>query len=256
MKNVIDKYLSVQVDDGKLAAQRGRLLLVLIATMGLAGLMTLLKDIAFGTVRPDYLAAELGAPIIFGVLYWYTRHGHRWPSYTFLTFLAFVIPFAVRDTLDSPVALAIAVPVVMAPLAAAPWLCMPVAAVEAVMIYVLSFTRGLPAPDPLVLVILGVLSAVSWLSSATLENAFQEASRSASALTESNRELQASRAMLETHARELERRSVQLEASAKVAQAATAILETDQLIRQVVEVIRERFGLYYVGLFLVDETGE
>jgi GAF domain-containing protein len=41
-----------------------------------------------------------------------------------------------------------------------------------------------------------------------------------------------------------------------VGHAAAAILEPDQLIRQVVELIRERFGLYYVGLFLVDETGE
>jgi len=56
--------------------------------------------------------------------------------------------------------------------------------------------------------------------------------------------------------RELERRSTYLEASAEVGRAATSILETDQLIRQTVELIRERFGLYYVGLFLVDTGGE
>ncbi len=55
---------------------------------------------------------------------------------------------------------------------------------------------------------------------------------------------------------DLERRSAYLEASAEVSQAAASILETDQLIRQVVELIRERFGLYYVGLFLVDELEE
>jgi GAF domain-containing protein/HAMP domain-containing protein len=56
--------------------------------------------------------------------------------------------------------------------------------------------------------------------------------------------------------RDLEERSRYLEATAQVGQAAASILETDQLIGQVVELIRERFGLYYVGLFLVDETGE
>jgi GAF domain-containing protein/HAMP domain-containing protein len=47
-----------------------------------------------------------------------------------------------------------------------------------------------------------------------------------------------------------------LEASAEVSRVATSILETEQLIRQIVELIREQFGLYFVGLFLVDETGE
>jgi GAF domain-containing protein/HAMP domain-containing protein len=56
--------------------------------------------------------------------------------------------------------------------------------------------------------------------------------------------------------RELEQRSRHLEAAAEVSRAATSILETDQLMRQAVELIRERFDLYYVGLFLVDESGE
>jgi GAF domain-containing protein len=52
--------------------------------------------------------------------------------------------------------------------------------------------------------------------------------------------------------RDLERRSTYLEASAQVGHAAASILEADQLMRQVVDLIRERFGLYYVGLFLVE----
>ena len=52
--------------------------------------------------------------------------------------------------------------------------------------------------------------------------------------------------------RDLERRSAYLEASAQVGHAAASILETDQLMRQVVDLIREQFGLYYVGLFLVE----
>ncbi len=51
-------------------------------------------------------------------------------------------------------------------------------------------------------------------------------------------------------------RTRNMEASAQVARAATSILEIDQLIREVVELIRERFDLYYVGLFLAEEAGE
>lgn len=55
---------------------------------------------------------------------------------------------------------------------------------------------------------------------------------------------------------ELERRSAYVEASAKVGHAVSSMLDADLLIRQVVELIRERFGLYYVGLFLTDEASE
>ncbi|MBU0702960.1 MAG: GAF domain-containing protein [Chloroflexi bacterium] len=55
---------------------------------------------------------------------------------------------------------------------------------------------------------------------------------------------------------DLERRSAYLEASAEVAHAATSILNPDQLIQQTVELIRERFGFYYVGLFQLDERRE
>jgi GAF domain-containing protein len=56
--------------------------------------------------------------------------------------------------------------------------------------------------------------------------------------------------------RELEQRTTYLEASAEVARAASSILDVDRLVQQVVELIHQRFGLYYVGLFMVDEVGE
>ena len=52
--------------------------------------------------------------------------------------------------------------------------------------------------------------------------------------------------------RDLARRSAYLEATADVGRAASSILEAEQLIEEVVELIRERFALYYVGLFEVD----
>ncbi len=56
--------------------------------------------------------------------------------------------------------------------------------------------------------------------------------------------------------RDLERRSAYLEAAAEVGRVAASILDPDTLINQVVLFIQERFELYYVGLFLVDESGE
>ncbi|MFL7795132.1 MAG: GAF domain-containing protein [Anaerolineae bacterium] len=54
----------------------------------------------------------------------------------------------------------------------------------------------------------------------------------------------------------LERRSARLQTAAEVSAAASSILDLDDLIQRVVELARERFGLYYAGLFLVDEGGK
>jgi GAF domain-containing protein/HAMP domain-containing protein len=55
-----------------------------------------------------------------------------------------------------------------------------------------------------------------------------------------------------THA--LAQRSAYLEATADVGRASTSILDMDQLVEQIVDLIRERFGLYYVGLFTVEHA--
>jgi GAF domain-containing protein len=60
---------------------------------------------------------------------------------------------------------------------------------------------------------------------------------------------------LEDANRLLAQRPKTLVTAAEVGRAVTSILEADTLARQVVELIYERFGLYYVGLFLLDETG-
>ncbi len=48
-------------------------------------------------------------------------------------------------------------------------------------------------------------------------------------------------------------RTRNLQAAAEVGRATTAVLDPDQLLRQVVELVQERFDLYYVGLFLLDQ---
>jgi PAS domain S-box-containing protein len=51
----------------------------------------------------------------------------------------------------------------------------------------------------------------------------------------------------------LKRRSTLLQVAAEVSRAVSAILDPSVLSKEVVEIVRKRFGLYYVGLFLVDE---
>ncbi|MCB9421211.1 MAG: GAF domain-containing protein [Ardenticatenaceae bacterium] len=48
------------------------------------------------------------------------------------------------------------------------------------------------------------------------------------------------------------RQRIQLQAAAEIAAATTSILDLDSLIQQAVNLIQERFALYYVGLYLVD----
>lgn len=51
----------------------------------------------------------------------------------------------------------------------------------------------------------------------------------------------------------LTRRTNQLQTASEVSQAATSILSLDELLPEVVELIRSHFEYYYVGLFLVDQ---
>ncbi len=53
---------------------------------------------------------------------------------------------------------------------------------------------------------------------------------------------------------QIQKRALQLQTASEVGQASSSILELEQLLPTAVELIRNRFSLYYVGIFLVDET--
>ncbi len=71
-------------------------------------------------------------------------------------------------------------------------------------------------------------------------------------LNQANDELRSLRHSLEERVKE---RTAQLQASAEVGQAAAAILDQSQLLRQVVNLITERFGFYYAAVFTLNDTG-
>lgn len=61
---------------------------------------------------------------------------------------------------------------------------------------------------------------------------------------------------LSTRTKEAEQRFEYLQTAADAGAAVGAILDPNRLINQVTNLIQNRFSLYYVGLFLVDETGD
>jgi GAF domain-containing protein len=253
VQSILDRYFSVRAYDD-LVVQRGQRLSILILVVSVADLLTVFHDIVSGIAMPTILAVELLALVIFSVLYWYTRRGHRWPPYVFLAFMALSIPYFVQENITESVVLAVAVPVIVAPLVAAPWLSILLATVEVVILYLL----GLASYPlyPVVTITLGLIGVISWLSSSSLENAVKEARRNASALAESNRELEASRDTLQAQANDLVRRARYLEATARVAGDVASVLDLQELLSRVVGLISERFGFYHVGIFLLDSSGE
>ncbi len=58
-----------------------------------------------------------------------------------------------------------------------------------------------------------------------------------------------------TLAEQQQHRAVQLQTAAEVSQATSSILNLDELLPRAAEVVRARFNLYYVGIFLDDEAG-
>jgi len=55
---------------------------------------------------------------------------------------------------------------------------------------------------------------------------------------------------------ELQNRTDYLQASIEVSRVLSSILDTDQLMQETVDLIQEKFNLYYVGLFILDTSGE
>ncbi|MBI1877656.1 MAG: GAF domain-containing protein [Chloroflexi bacterium] len=61
--------------------------------------------------------------------------------------------------------------------------------------------------------------------------------------------------MVQERTEELHHRYRQLETNIAIGYHITAILDLDELLNYVVELIKERFGYYFVGVFLLDENG-
>jgi GAF domain-containing protein len=110
--------------------------------------------------------------------------------------------------------------------------------------------------DFLVLAGLAFISAsvVTTVSVAALLDVLERSTRQAQEAAE---ELEKERQKLEYQVRlrtfNLERRNLQIRTAAEISQAISTLLDPDQLLDSVVELLKERFSLYYAGAFLVDD---
>jgi GAF domain-containing protein len=109
-------------------------------------------------------------------------------------------------------------------------------------------------------IIFFAIAGLIYLATSSLNEAVKNANRNEQAMADSNRELEKMRRSLEDQVadrtRTLEQRSSYLQAAIEVSRATASILDTQQLIQNAVNLVREQFGLYYVGLFQIDPTGK
>jgi GAF domain-containing protein len=103
------------------------------------------------------------------------------------------------------------------------------------------------------MIVVGIMF-IQWMFNYSLTNALRE-------VEEKHTEAVRSQALLEARADELatanallRKLTLQLQTAAEISRVATSVLDPGELMRQTVDLIRDRFGFYYVGLFLLDEA--
>jgi GAF domain-containing protein len=67
-------------------------------------------------------------------------------------------------------------------------------------------------------------------------------------------ELEQEHEFLEQRSRDLERRVTQIRTAAEISRSLGTILDSQTLLQNVVDLIKNRFDLYYIGVFLVDDN--
>lgn len=238
-----------------LEGQRLRLLLALLPLLILGGLAALVLEV-LGQARTEVLVSELLVLLLFGFFYGFARRSASWTAYaTLFTVMAVSLAIPARGA-GGPLPIAAVVPVILAPLIAPAWLVLPVAGIQLIAIYLVTVLTHAPALSPAVYVVFAAAGAIAWLSGAVLEHTVQRARSHTERLEQINRRLEDSSRLLERNSAELERRTGYMQAAAEVAGAASSILDPQELTGKVVESIRRHFDLYYVGLFLMDRSGE
>lgn len=62
--------------------------------------------------------------------------------------------------------------------------------------------------------------------------------------------------VIEQRTQELRRRALQLETNMAVGQRVASILDLDTLLNEVAQIIQQRYGFYYVGVFMIEDKGQ
>jgi signal transduction histidine kinase len=116
--------------------------------------------------------------------------------------------------------------------------------------------NGMTSPsDHSPLVDLLITSLFLWITAAFIFISSNSLIRSLESTRRGEQELRKANEAFEHYASILEHRTELLLTGARVSRAASNILDPDDLGQQVVDLVCNRFGLYYVGLFLLEQDG-
>jgi GAF domain-containing protein len=100
-----------------------------------------------------------------------------------------------------------------------------------------------------VIMLLGVVTS---LSLTTMLRGLQKNLNKATVIA---KELEKDQEYLRQHSQDLERRSLQIRTAAEISRSISGVLTPQRLLQEAVDLILKRFNLYYVGIFIVDESG-
>jgi GAF domain-containing protein len=101
-----------------------------------------------------------------------------------------------------------------------------------------------------------VITLIQWMLNAFLSRALRKAEQGRDEAVHTQALLRERADELAAANAALQKRVLQLEAAAQIRQVIAATLDLDELMRRAVNLVRERFDLHQVGLFLIDESGE
>ena len=103
----------------------------------------------------------------------------------------------------------------------------------------------------------GVLvTLIQWLFSFSLSRTIREAGKKNAAAAHLQTLLKERADELATANALLQKSTLQLRTAVQISQATAAVLDPHELMQQAVSLMRERFDLHYVGLFVVDQSGQ
>ncbi len=100
------------------------------------------------------------------------------------------------------------------------------------------------------------MALLLFITARNLNEALRRTQKNESALEKAYQEQAEIRASLEAHSRNLERRIVQVQVASEVARVAATVRQVDELLNRAVNLVRDQFGFYHAGIFLLDERRE
>lgn len=106
------------------------------------------------------------------------------------------------------------------------------------------------------LAIVLIITVAQWMLSSSLSRRLQETEESQSQAIRSQADMQKRADELAAANAMLQRRTLQLQTAVQIARTTAEAPDLDALGERAITLIREGLDLYYVGLFLLDETGQ